>query len=131
MHVQCRSLNTGCPKKIWHSDKWNNVRCPWDTLYVVRKISKCHNLYILLYLNTRFPSSLHSNINIFIFFFMFFQAVIVQDPVPGRVKTVTPYFDKMPSVIVTKTTQHWNSGITSRLHVFSILNYIVKTHRNL
>ncbi|KAL5240280.1 hypothetical protein ACI65C_007690 [Semiaphis heraclei] len=34
------------------------------------------------------------------------EAVIVQDPVPGRVKTVTPYFDKMPSVIVTKTTQH-------------------------
>ncbi|XP_025200942.1 uncharacterized protein LOC112598632 [Melanaphis sacchari] len=34
------------------------------------------------------------------------EAVIVQDPVPGRVKTVTPYFDKMPSVIVTKTTQY-------------------------
>lgn len=34
-----------------------------------------------------------------------FQSVIVQDPVPGRVKTVTPYFDKMPSVIITKT-QH-------------------------
>ena len=33
------------------------------------------------------------------------EAVVVQDLVPGRVKTVTPYFDKMPSVIITKT-QH-------------------------
>ncbi|XP_022159922.1 uncharacterized protein LOC111026202 [Myzus persicae] len=34
------------------------------------------------------------------------KALNVQDPVPGRVKTVKPYFDKMPSVIDTKTTQH-------------------------
>ncbi|VVC45284.1 Insulin-like,Insulin family,Insulin, conserved site [Cinara cedri] len=33
------------------------------------------------------------------------ESMIVQDPSPGRVKTVTPYFDKIPSVIITKT-QH-------------------------